>query len=56
MLDLDLFDVDALDWTAVERLVDFDFEWIMGRVIDRGDEREIFLSASLRYPKPMWKV
>ena len=49
---LEAFDLDAFDWAAVELLVDFDLEWIMGRVLDRGDEREIFLSAPLRYPKP----
>ena len=37
-------------------LVDFEVGLTMGRVLDRGDEREIFLYAPLRYPKPSWKV
>ena len=56
IFDLETFDLETFDWAVVGRFVDFDFGWIMGRVLDRGDEREIFLFAQLRYPKPISKV
>ena len=50
--DLAFFDLDAFNWAVVSFLVDFEIGLTMGRVLDRGDEREIFLYAPLRYPKP----
>ena len=40
--DLEAFDLDVFDWAVVGRLVDFDFGWIMGRVLDRGTNERFF--------------